>query len=313
MELHDHAWKGFKILILGKTPTLAMKLEQSIATALPAMEVQLYSHEVYDHAYKFCKEQRDVGFFFITEDAVDAPFSSIFRELSGQYKNADLPAFGIILHEGEPKAFSAKQIGKNDKLLDYLPTLDLLERRKTVPTIRRIWDLFVNAYEQSIFSKNLQDSILSAAEDEIGINSVHFILRVSGNLASDLNLSWIESVAAKWGNILSIVDKKYPAILRPHGHFQYLHRNFNNNNVPSGHNELISFLGSSISPAQKVLALTQWLYELNLNNKLEEGLGQIAASSKPGAPKLIRHVAKNRGRIVEFANDAAHINLEQQG
>jgi hypothetical protein len=311
MELHDRAWQGFKILILAKTPMLAMKLEQSIASALPAMEVQLYSYETYDQAYQFCKEQQDVGFFFIAEDAVDAPFSSVFRELAKQYKTANLPAFGVILHEGEEKAFALKQVGKIEGLLDYLPTSALLERTQTTMAIRGIWEQLINAYENSIFSKNLQNSILSAAEDEIGLDSVHFILRVSANLSSELNLTWVESVASRWGNILAIVDKKYPAILKPHEHLQYLHSNFNKGLV-SGQNDLTSLLAASVSPAEKVFALTQWLQELRQNNKLEEGLNSLASLAKPGAPKLIRHIAKNQGRIIEFANDATHLYSEQK-
>jgi hypothetical protein len=288
-----------------------MKIEQTIAAAFPAMEVQLNSFEEYEEAFQFCKDERDVGFFLISESVSTAPFLSVFRELADLHQGSLTPAFGAIFHENEPQAYSAKLVGKNDTLVDYIPVTDLLDPKKVSFTINSLWASLVEAYQKTVFSKDLQASILSVAESEIGVDAVHFLTRVAANLTSDLNVTWTESIAANWGSILALVSARQPALLKPHERLLAI---IDSCGIESSMDEtnLVSMLGSKESLIRKTVALAGFLEKSRSEGKLVDSLRSLASRGKPGAPKLIRHVAKNSERILEMASDAQSLHQERK-
>ena len=190
-------------------------MEQAIAGTNPSIEVQLSSFESYDEAFQFCKSQQDVGFFLIHENSSQASFQIIFRELGSTYKNHDLPAFAAILYSGTTNSFTEKTVGKNFQLLDYVDVESILNSEKTHETLQNLWTLYANAFEESVLPKGLQRSITSSiVEEELGVDGVHFLMRLQMNLVSDLNVSWLESVGIKWSPFLRVVDERVLAMLR---------------------------------------------------------------------------------------------------
>jgi hypothetical protein len=306
MGTHDRAWEGFKIVVLAQEPLQAMRLEQSIAAASPGAEVQLSSFETYDEAYQFCKEQKNVGFFFLHEKCGEASFNNVFRELAAQYSNFDADAYGVILHDGDSNSFAERSVGKNPQLLDYLSTTSILDRNQTFDTIRSVWDRYVEAFEKNVIPKALQNSILSVAEQSMGPSGIHFTSRLLTHLSSDVNISWLESVAIKWSPFLQAVRKDAPAVLKNQNllnHFVELC----DTAKPGDSNELLRFLSGDAPLTQKVVSLANHLEDHRKNGSLENELRLISTSSKPGAPKLIRHIAKNVDRILSFQTDAKNI------
>lgn len=306
MGTHDRAWEGFKIVILANQPLQAMKIEQAIAMASPGTEVQLSSFEKYDQAYEFCKSQKDIGFLLVHENCGETSFLSAFRELATLYDNFDAPAYGVVLYDGEPNSFSEKSVGKNPLLLDYLPTPSLLDENRTSDTLNTIWDLYIGAFEQTVIPKALQDSIISVAEEKVGIDGVHFTSRLLVNLLSDLNVSWMESAAIKWSLMLEAVRELTPAVLKSHGllnHFIELCEH----PIPTDCEGIFQLLSGKEPLAKKVRTLALYLETHRQNRTLEDQLQLISAASKPGAPKLVRHIAKNSDRILSFQLDAINI------
>jgi hypothetical protein len=308
MEIHDRAWEGFRILVLGKTSLLPMQIEQSIASAHPDIEVQLSSFESYDQAFKFCKQEGNVGFFLITEDAADVPFNSAFKELAVHYEKNGFPAFGAILYHGEPNAFSERLVSKTPQLLEYLPTSVLLNPNQVDMTMRQLWQSYVLSFEQKILPKPLQDSLNALAEDRLGVESFHFISRLTNNLSSELNLSWLENVALKWAYVLEAVEESAPAVLRPSPHLRSLLQLCKG---PSIGNITSDNLGSQIPLSKKVFALAKELDLARTQGKLGKILDGAASLAKPGAPKLLRHLQKHKNTILTFELDAKNIKRER--
>jgi hypothetical protein len=306
MGIHDRAWDGIKMVVLANQPLQAMRLEQAIASASPATEVRLSSFEEYAQAFQFCKEQKDVGFLFVHEQCGEASFLSAFRELAGLYSNYGALAYGVVLYDGEPNSFAEKSVGKNPQLLDYLPASSLLDESRTLDALGGIWDQYIGAFESAVLPKALQSSLIAVAEEQMGPDGVNFVSRLSTNLLSDLNVSWLESVAIRWSPLLAAVLENSPAILKNHDlltHFVEMCQA--PDRVPE--NDLLAFLGGKASLPIKVRALAGSLDEHRRAGSLAAQLRLIESANKPGAPKLVRHVAKNIDRILAFQADANNL------
>jgi hypothetical protein len=306
MGLHERAWEGLKVVILAKKPMMAMRLEQAIATASPATEVQLSSFESYEQAYTFCKHQKDVGLIFVHENAGDSPFLSVFRELAAHYDNSGLPAFGVVLFDQEPSGFAEKAIGKNPHLLDYISTSSFFDDGKVHETLRAIWSQYVTTFEEQVLPRALQSSLLAVAEEKLGAEGIHFLLRLTTNLLSDVNISWLENVAATWAPFLSVVRTSAPAVLTPHEHLTRFIELCQGEPVRDI-KTLSVFLQGKAPLCKKVTHLASYLEDQRKRGTLEEQLRELAKLSKPGAPKLVRHLAKNIDRILEFQLDAGRL------
>jgi hypothetical protein len=227
--------------------------------------------------------------------------------LAAQYDNFGVPAYGMILYDGEPNSFAERSIGKNPQLLDYLHTSSILDQDRTAATLRTIWDQYIGVFENQIIPKALQDSILSVAEEKMGLDGVHFISRLLVNLMSDINISWLESVAIKWSPFLEVVHTEAPAVLKQH----HLLNNFVelcDVQPTNDSQEVISFIGGKGSLPKKVNLLAKYFDSHRRGGSLEEQLRLISNLNKPGAPKLIRHIGKNADRILEFQFDANNLS-----
>jgi hypothetical protein len=303
MNLHDRNWEGTGVVILGGAPLMPARIEQSIAAAMPGVEVQLSSFESYDQAYKYCKDNKNVGFLLINENCGDSSFLSTFRELSNHYLSQELPCFGAILYESEPKPLSERLVSKNPAILDYLSIDALINENTVASTMRHLWDQYVCAFESTVLPKQLQDSLIAIAEDVYGVDGVCFLLRTGENLLSDLNTSWLEYVAAKWAPLLIAVEKSTPSVLKPHKSIKYLQELAMPLNV-CGIDDVIKVLLGKTPIYQKMTTLLCYLNTQRENGALKDSLDKIAALNKPGAPKLVKHVTSNRERLLRFSVDS---------
>lgn len=303
MKYHDRAWEGFRIAILGSKPLIPMQLEQAIATALPTMEVQISSFENYDQAYAFCKEQQDVGILFISDDLPGASFQSIFRELSELYKKSGLPAFGVITFEKQPLPFNEKAVAKHQQLLDYISTSSILESTKTASTIDNIWNQFVERFEKLVLPEALQISFKSSASAHIGSEAVAFLERLTTNIASELNISWLEDIAIKWAPILSTVKNVSPEFITPHRYLSHFIQ-ISDIGIPTNRSDLLDLLGKDLPLTKKAFALTAFLEIARKSGNLASALNEISAGANNRSVKLVKHIAKNKDRILQFAHEA---------
>lgn len=309
MNLHDRNWEGLGILILGSSPLVPAKIEQSIAGAFPATEAQLASFENFPDAFKYCKSNRNVGFILLQDNWKETPFISVFRELASNYQAQQLPCFGAILYDESPNSFTERAISKDARLLDYLSIESLIDRIKIAPTMSRLWDQYVTAFESSVIPKALQDSILSLATEKYGEDGVRFILRTAENLLSEVNASWLEAVAAKWSPFLSAVEGIASSVLKPHPSILYLlELSRPATNIDAA--RIVTYLGGSDPVWQKVSTLACYLNNCRESSALEALMDKFAILNKPGAPKLIRHVSKNRDRIISFTSETKVLKSE---
>lgn len=299
MKIHDRAWEGFKVVVLSNEPLSAMRIEQAIAAASPATEIQLSSFETYDEAYHFCKAEKDVGFFFLHEKCGENSFANVFRELAKCYHGHGIPAFATILYDGTGNAFNEKMIGKNPSFLDYMKAEDILDPQKTSLILEQTWNQLETAFEDQVFSKNLQASLSASAEEYLGAEGLHFSLRLTNNLLGNANVTWLENIAIKWSLVLSTVQQNMPVVLKPHPVLQYCIEMCKTNEVLSEQN-LLSFMQSKSSLCVKISGLVTYLNENRKQGSLERQLDLISSWNRPGAPALVRQISKNKSRILSF-------------
>jgi len=306
MKIHDRAWEGFKVVILSNEPMSAMRIEQAIAAAAPAVEVQLSSFESYDEAFHYCKEQKDVGFFFLHEKCGEQSFSNVFRELAKQSQGHGIPAFATILYDGVENAFNEKLVGKNANFLDYVDTVEVLDPEKTAPFLERTWGQLEVAFEDQVFSRNLQASLSASAEAVLGSAGLHFSLRLTNNLLGNANVTWLENLATKWSLVLSTVQESMPVVLKPHPVLQYFIE-MCKVEISLNEENLQTFLQSKTSICGKIAVITAYLNEHRKQGTLDQQLDLISSWNRPGGAVLIRQIAKNKSRIISFQESVADV------
>jgi hypothetical protein len=307
MSLHSHAWQGIRIVILGKEPLLPMKIEQSISSLSPFSEVILSSFENYDDAFKFCKNNGDVGFLILSENCGDAPFQSVFRELAKPYEIHGLPCFAVILSNGTSNPYSALAVGKTPKLIDYIPYTDLIDPTKVATTFESLWVKYTLAFENLVLPSPLQQLFISQAEAILGIAVLHFQMRLLTNISAASNISWIESVALKWHPVLTAIEKSTKTLLEKQETLKTLMDI--TRVVESGEIDIAAVIRSNAALTNKIVHLSNHLSQHMISGTLEKEIERLALLSKPGAPFLIRHVHKFKDQILAIEKDSTSLKV----
>ena len=308
MGLHDKAWAGMNVLVFGKTPLSPMKVEQAIATAAPANEVRVDSFEDYSDALDHCKNKRNAGFIFLLEDVGDLPLNDVFTQLSRPYEAKGWPAFGVLVYERAESIKGLRAMQSNPHLLSYLPLSDILDRERVSVVLQDLWSKFIAGFESHILPLSLQETLISLAKDRISEESIHFCDRVSQLLSSNLNVSWIDAIALRWGLVINAVKKSAPAALLPHTMLVQICDELNSNQTSA---VLETIVTSKLPLASRVYQTSLLLDQARIDGNLTEQLTRISTMNKPGAPTLVRHIASNRDRILSVAQEESTSDLRR--
>lgn len=311
MGLHERAWSGLGLLIYGKKPLLPMQLEEAIGAANPNNEIRIDSFEEYDDALDFCKTKQNVGFIFLLENCEKLSAHDVFLQLARTYETKGWPCFGVLIHEGVETLSGLRIMQRCPELIDYIPSADILDTTKTANTVNNIWNSFIKAFEKNIIPTPLQDTLLSLAKTTATQESLHFMDRVSTLLSTNLNISWIDSIAIRWNPIVSIVENISKAALTPHNTFMQICQLAS---FDSKLKDISSITASTIPLCARVCAMATFLDENRKKGSLTEVLQTAGTLSKPGAPALIRHLVLARDKILEIAHEEEKQNsLEKFG
>lgn len=310
MATHEKAWQGLNFVILGKTPLLPMQIEQAIAAASPANEVKLDSFEEYDAAYDFCKKTKSVGFLILLDNAGSMPLHDVFRQLARHYEERGWPCFGVVLHEGKENFVGYRAMQLCPQLLDYLPASELLDGQKVYATLQRLWDEYVNAFERHVLPKPLQESIYALAEPALPATERLFLERATVMLTANLNVSWLESFALRWAPVIEAVHKTNPAFWET---LKVVRQICDLAKAETGVATLDGLKRSQAALPARVATLLGMLHQQHRAGTLAAFVRDADSHAKPGAPALIRHLAKAGARLIAAADEVAAGEKRNQG
>lgn len=299
MNIHERAWDGLDICIVGSTPLVPMQIEQSLSDVSPSNECRIESFESYEEAYGYCKSSKNVGCIFLLEDCGNLPCDSVFRELAKYYEMKGLPCFGVLLHDGDESTTGYSCLARDRRFLDYLPLDSLRSTNLAGSYLKQIWNRYCKGFEEHSFPKVLQRTFTSIAEGVVDSNALHFYVRASNIIQPKLNLSWFNVVSIQWHLVLSTVMDRIPSAIQPHAVIVSLvessRPDFDWKNLS------LEQIARQDSPLQKrftalLLQLTKCLQE----GILKESLIELNTHSRPGAPALIRNVCLLQNQIEQI-------------
>jgi hypothetical protein len=303
MGRHEKAWAGLNILVFGKTPMLPMKIEQAISSASPANEIRVDSFEDYDDAYDFSKARTNVGFIILTENCGGLPIDNVFRQLSRPYEERGWPVFGALVYEGKETFVGLRTVQKLRNILCYLPVSAILESSQVASTLDDIWSKFTDAFEEAVIPVALQRTFLSIASPSLSSESVRFISRVSTLLCSNLNVSWIDQVAIRWGFVVESVRSLDPKAIEPHASLERICKLAHSDTLKNA--QVPEIIASSETLCARIAMLSSALNVARIESRLSEELQKAAAGLRPGGPALLRQLTKSRDQIVRIAEEEA--------
>ena len=294
MGLHERAWSGLNILIYGSTPMLPMQIEQSLASVTPNNEVKFDSFEDYSDAFDFSKDK-----ILILENCGKLPVADVFSQLAKPYESKGWPCFGVLIHDGTETFNGLRTVKKDSRFLNYVSKEVLLDSKSASEFLMNLWNQFSASFEEKIIPQALQETLISLAKEKMTEESIHFLDRVSTLVSSNLNISWIESVALKWAPIVSSVQEKHSNAISPHMTLQQIcgMANF------SGPDSILEVIKAKNSLCSRIMKVSLLLNEMREKNKLADELQSLGTHNKPGAPAILRHVVNARDKILKIAAD----------
>lgn len=308
MGIHDKAWSGLSILVYGNTPTLPMRIEQTLAAATPGNEVRIESFEDYDQAYEHCRNSRNVGFILILENTGSVLAADAFAQLSAHYEANGWPCFGVLLYEDAKSFVGYRSLEKNKRLIHYASANEATNPNTAYQFLMDIWNHFVKAFESTVIPEPLQRTLLALAASKHSDSSHKFMERVSEIIIPKLNISWIETLAIKWNPV--IVALRTTAARSLEANSTLVQISDLANSAHSGN--LVSTVSSQQSLCARLTAVLLSLDTLRISGHLVTELEQIANLAKPGAPALLRHIATAKKQIIQIAAEVESQDLSRK-
>lgn len=309
---HDRAWSGLGICIVGQVPLIPMRLEQSLATALPADETRIESFESYSDAFDFCRESASIGLIVLLENQGSTTVEQVFSQLAKHYEQRGLPCLGVMVHT-HPEA--SRVYVSDRRIFAQFNLTDFRNLVTTGGTIRQIWDGYTETFQQLIVPPPLQESITAAATDSWSLQSLIFYERAINLLSANLNVSWIDLVAARL--YLSIVGAAvhHDVVLKPHEMLRQIVGTVAPDSALIG-KPLDAQCKDKATLAKRLVAVATTLttiFQHSGPSSLADMMAALPAKAVVGAPALLKQLTQCRERLVEFANEGApHSSLGQK-
>lgn len=309
MGLHARAWDGVTILVFGHKPLVAMQIEQVLAQASPGNEVKIDSFEHYGDALAHCRDRRDVGVFLISDYCGDVTAEDVFKNLAAPYETATgWSAVGALFFDKVQRTEGFKAMVAQRRIADYLCVDLLLNPRAAAIQLDRLWSEFCARMEESLFHSSLATMLRAQAVVEgLTEESQAFRNRAMRHLAQNLNVSWIDMLALEWVHVMQRLEHASdPKIVRA------AERQFRIARIASfDESQLIGFgeIAQAKVPLASRLAHTCAVLDAQrIAGNLTQSLEILADSIKPGAPALLRVLAKSRHSIAEIAGESSMLS-----
>lgn len=278
-----------------------MRLEQTIAGALPAHEVRLESFEHYDDALSFCKAKKTVGLLMLLADDIEYPLGDLQKNLGSAYTaTTGLPCLAVLIGESARGLAGYAAVATNDYFLDYLTVADAFQAAKIKHTMTSIWQNYILRVEAEIIPIPLARTLVALSEAAgLASTSMRFMERVSNLLAAKLNISWLEFLSLRWIHVIETLEQVNSPAYTANPSFAWL-ANFARTDRTLPPN-LIEIVASPIDLAGKLSTFCHVADKLRLNGGLEPALRHIKDQTKPASPGFMRIVAAESSAINSIA------------
>lgn len=306
---HTRAFLGLNILVYGETPLLPMQIEQGIAQATPEHELLVDSFESYDDAYDFTNLKKNVGVAFILENSGELDPAQVLRELSNASKELGYFVIGVLVHEGSPSIKGYKTLSDNRQFIRYIPSSSLTEPGICKSLMNELWETYSALYEAELIPEPLKTSIYSVVEKEFDHDSRAFYERTVRLISTNLNITWLESIAVQWAPVEMIVKEKCPEVIQPHQIFEdtialarpwemFAPKIFNYESLR------VSATSNRVLPS-RIVGTAIILNEMRKLGTLQKELQILGTQTKPTSPALLRHIVQYREKLIEFADSVS--------
>jgi hypothetical protein len=313
--MHDQAFHGLNILIFGEEAMMPMRIEQSIAVSAPALEVGLDSFEDYHQALSFVKSSKRCGLVFALTKDSGLPIADVFNNLLQPWSNATgLPGYAVLLSNGSKTTAGLELMARNRHVIDYIDVGDLLDQSKAGEQMLALWQKYIDCLERDILPDVHQDWLVCLAEDHgVMPPSLHFSQRLAQFFRTKANIGWAEAIALQWFMITDVLNEYQQRLGARAGGLFSLASHVDISNLSIGVKEDVRGIAqSSVSTAGKVKAIIQLLDGWRISGILAQRLDEIERNCRPFDPALLRTIAKNSHRILDFAADADRLAFEQK-
>lgn len=209
----EKAWAGIEILIVSEVPEYGEKLAERISGLAPEQELRLHVFSKYIEAHDRAKKTKNLGVVLLIEgESGNLPLHDVMRELLVPYESRGIPGAALLFSEKELTVRGALSAKKTTACLDYLPFSRTESSDALLKILMNLYQFKQTRFEEKLFPSSTQDllqNIRGASDEEL-----QFETRVNDLLTSKLNLSWMESIKARFGATLFSIHLKNPEVLR---------------------------------------------------------------------------------------------------
>lgn len=302
MGLHARGWSDIQFMAFATEPMLAMRIEQGLAAASPANETRIESFEDYGTALDHCKASGSIGLIFLSENLTNLPPLGVFKNFSTPFEEKRGPCFGVLLHDGKEtiQGHSAMRFSKG-RILEYVSTETVIKPELAAPFLVRLWNTYINAFEQTIFPERIQESINQLIDPLFPKDERNFATRLATLLNHQFSLSWWEGLAVRLFPLAKALEKSNPQFAATLPELRNIVITASPTQAINGPMEIAS---SKLPLPQRVSMLIELLLSAYRSNTLPAVLGEIQKLSTPGTPALLRRTASVSNSILTIATES---------
>lgn len=304
--MHDQAFQGLSIMIFGQQPLIPMRMEQTIASVAPSIEVGIESFEDYHQALSFARSSKRVGLLIATDTMTNLPLHDVIQNLTQPWSaSTGLPGFSVIAAVGPKTITGYETMAKNRRVFDYIDARDILEAQSAASFVPKLWQSFVDHLEQDILSETNQEWLVTLAQEKgLSKDSIQFSQRLAHFFRGKANITWMESLVLPWFMLTDTLNDYSTRLgVRAGGLFS-LASTLKIETIPSNES-LLELTKSKLRTSSKIKGIIKTLDEWRGLGVLEERLEKEVQNSKPFHPALLRSIVKDHQRILEFSRESS--------
>lgn len=295
-------------MVFGEDPLLPMRIEQTIATVAPGLEVGIESFEDYHQALAHAKSTKRCGFLLAVDKRGALPIQDVVHNLLEPWgDNTGLRGYAALLADGPRTLTGLELMARESRVIDYFDVSELLDQSLAYSRISKLWENFLESLERDLLPEVHQEWLICLAEEK-GMNreTLQFTQRLAQFFRHKANLGWAEALMLSWYPVTDALVS-YHKILgtRAGGLFSLVGQLDATPLARAEQTDLKVITKANAATATKLKAIFCLLDRWRVDGTLAEKLDDIARNCKAFDPALLRVVAKAGDRILEFSDDAS--------